>query len=357
MTALRDARLRRALDAAPDAELRPLPRTREAIWAAAQGAAVPWWRRWRPAAGGGVPWTAALATVALATLVTVLWQREEVPGLHDAPIPAEQASGSAPARKALPTPVVPATVTTGPAAPADPPAARAPATLPPAVPGTAGPQTNAQSEARPSVADAAGARAPVTESAAVPAAGAAAPAPAAVAPAPAAPAPAAPAPAPAPAPAAPPARAEDVVRAAPPTPQAAESTAKAAPRALAVPPPAPAAARAAAARDMRLGPATGWTELTIEGRDLRFSRASQPALQAAVDAVLASPGTPVPRQPAAEGALRLVLQQGAVHLGVLEWAGDAWLWRPGAGEVMRLQAPPAVAQALRDEVGRLAGGR
>lgn len=321
MTDLRDARLRRALEAAPDADLRPLPRTREAIRAAAQSAVTPWWRRWRPAAGGGVPWSAALATVVLATLVTVLWQREEVPGLQDVRIPSERASESAPARKASPPPVVPATVTTVPPAPPEPPTAPAAATRPPAVRGVAGPQANVEVEARPSVADAAGARPPVTQSAA-----------------------------------APPARSEDLARAAPMS-QAAESTAKSAPRALAAPPPAPAAAPMGAARDVRSGPATGWTELTIEGREGRFSRASQPALQAAVESVLASPGTPVPRQPAAEGALRLVLMQGALHLGVLEWTGEAWLWRPGAGEVVRLQAAPAAAQALREEAGRLWGGR
>ena len=93
----------------------------------------------------------------------------------------------------------------------------------------------------------------------------------------------------------------------------------------------------------------------IDGREGRFSRASQPALQAAVESVLASPGTPVPRQPAADGALRLVLMQGALHLGVLEWTGDGWLWRPSAGDVVRLQAAPAAAQALRDEARRLTG--
>lgn len=337
MTELRDARLRRALDAAPDAELRPLPSTREAIRAAAQSAAVPWWGRWRWSAGGGVPWSAALATVALATLVTVLWQREEVPGLHDTPIPPGRAPQVAPLRKASPPPVVPATVTTVPA-PAEPSAPRAAVAQAPAAPATG-----------------LAAPAPVLAQSPAPAAPSAAEA-AAPAPAPAPPEARAPAAAPPP-PAAPlPARNEDQARAAPAAPQAAERAAKTAQGAGAVAVPAP-AARLAAPRDTRPGPAAGWTDLTVEGREGRFSRADQPALRAAVEAVLASPGVTVPRQPSPEGALRLTLMQGSTLLGVLEWTGDAWLWRPGAGEVQRLQAAPAAAQALRDEVARVMGGR
>ena len=165
------------------------------------------------------------------------------------------------------------------------------------------------------------------------------------------PAPAAPSAAEAAAPAALPAPAP-----APVAPQAAERAAKAAQGAVAMPESAP-ALRAAAPRDARPRPAAGWTDLLVEGRDGRFSRAAQPALQAAVEAVLASPAASVPRQPSIEGAVRLTLMQGSTQLGVLEWTGDAWLWRPGAGEVQRLQAAPAVAQALRDEVQRLPGGR
>lgn len=83
-TEWRDARLARALDEAPDAQLRPLDRTRDAIRAAAREAIAPqaeapWWRRWWEASGRRSTWTPALATVLLAGLVTLLWRGEEVP--------------------------------------------------------------------------------------------------------------------------------------------------------------------------------------------------------------------------------------------------------------------------------------
>lgn len=86
MTAMRDARLHKALQDAPDGDARPAAATRDAILARAHAAVaktptVPRWKRWLGAGDAGVhmPWNAALATVALATLVTVLWHGKEVP--------------------------------------------------------------------------------------------------------------------------------------------------------------------------------------------------------------------------------------------------------------------------------------
>ncbi|RYY92731.1 MAG: hypothetical protein EOO24_28360, partial [Comamonadaceae bacterium] len=82
MTDLRDARLHRALEMAPDSALRPPPQARDAILAAAHAAVRPWWQRWLPAAGGR-RWVPALATVLVAGFVTLLWQGEEVPGARE----------------------------------------------------------------------------------------------------------------------------------------------------------------------------------------------------------------------------------------------------------------------------------
>ena len=112
MTDLRDARFKRALDHAPDAELRPDPATRQAIRSMATRAletrasgtvskAAPstWWRRaWHgwihPSAGASpMPWNAALATVLLASLVTVLWYEQPVPQAIPDDAPRQGAGG------------------------------------------------------------------------------------------------------------------------------------------------------------------------------------------------------------------------------------------------------------------------
>ncbi|MBI5278184.1 MAG: hypothetical protein HY854_17175 [Burkholderiales bacterium] len=87
MTQLRDARLRRALDSAPDGEVRPPDAVRLAVRDAARAAVAaaapqPWWKRWWPQPQQRMPWNAAFATVLVAVLVGVMWQGEEVP---DAP--------------------------------------------------------------------------------------------------------------------------------------------------------------------------------------------------------------------------------------------------------------------------------
>lgn len=154
---LRDEALHRALLNAPDHTAAPNWRLRKAIldhahdavtpFAAAaepEAAARPWWQRLLGLGGqgGGArrPWSAAFATVLVGVLVTVLWQREPVPGAR----PDREAQVSAPAQRSE-----------APAAPASPPpAAPAPA---PALP----PQ--AVERALPSSQDIAGGPAPVPE--------------------------------------------------------------------------------------------------------------------------------------------------------------------------------------------------
>lgn len=118
MDDLHDARLRRALDHAPDRDAMPAPHTREAIlkvahnFAAASApaaqagratGAAPWWRRLLGGDGprSRMPWNAAFATVLVATFVTVLWHREPVP---DARLDGEAQVTGAPA-SAPPMPV------------------------------------------------------------------------------------------------------------------------------------------------------------------------------------------------------------------------------------------------------------
>ncbi|MDM0089519.1 MULTISPECIES: hypothetical protein [unclassified Variovorax] len=88
---LRDPVLQRALENAPDQAATPDWRLGESIRAMAHEAVAPslpelplqrtWWQRLLGiGAGGGVPWNAAFATVLVGVLVTLMWQREEVPG-------------------------------------------------------------------------------------------------------------------------------------------------------------------------------------------------------------------------------------------------------------------------------------
>ena len=114
---LRDARLARALEHAPDvlADTRPEALRRESILRAAHDAVAqapatppaPWWLRcaewFRAGAGPGrMPWNAALATVLLAGFITLLWREEPVPSAQtDLPIPSATAP-AAPAEPAVP---------------------------------------------------------------------------------------------------------------------------------------------------------------------------------------------------------------------------------------------------------------
>lgn len=90
MTALRDARLKKALEYAPDAGLAPVKSVGDAIKSEAMRAVL--LRPTHPRAGlwarlrawwlppGHVPWNAAFASLLLASLVTLLWRGEAPPG-------------------------------------------------------------------------------------------------------------------------------------------------------------------------------------------------------------------------------------------------------------------------------------
>ncbi|WP_436293765.1 MULTISPECIES: hypothetical protein [unclassified Variovorax] len=154
---LQDDALRRALAHAPDHTSVPHWRLRKAILERAHDAvapasitharepqARPWWQRLVGLGGGSrMPWNAAFATVLVATLVTVLWQREPVPGARpdgEAMVAAQAPRVEAPAAPAVPAPPAstvpapptesasvpssapPAPVLEAPAAPAPPPA-------------------------------------------------------------------------------------------------------------------------------------------------------------------------------------------------------------------------------------------
>ncbi len=142
---LRDETLRRALAHAPDQASVPDWRLRKAILKMAHEAAGavepadqqaktrPWWRFWGKRQDGGsarMPWNAAFATVLVACLVTVLWQREPVPGAgsaREAEV-APSVASKAPAAPQQPRPTESAPVV--PAVPESP----APAAAEPAVP-------------------------------------------------------------------------------------------------------------------------------------------------------------------------------------------------------------------------------
>lgn len=333
MTELRDARLRKALDTAPDAQLQPHARTREAIRAAAHGAVQPAWKRWWPRGGGTTPgWAAALATFVVASLVVVLWEGREVPGART----ETDVVARAPAPAAAPPPApVPAPLPRAAApAPAPPPAATAPQAPAPAArptprPLPAPPPEKREAAAPPPVladeapaaakalargADAARRQQRIENHAAEAPVVAAAPPPPAASPAPAA---------------------------------GAGSPAATAQRQVA--PAAPSAALRAAPT------ALPWSQVRIEsgGRAVVVPRAQAGRLPALVTSLLASP--PADAQPGATGSLRLELGQGDEAAGVLEQVGGRWRWTPlREGHQARwLRPEPEVAAALEEEIGRL----
>ena len=111
MTELRDARLKKALEAAPDADVRPAPSVAHAIRTAARNAlptplpkeaSVSWWLRlWQSTGQPRSAWGAAFATVLVAVLVTVMWVREPIPDVRPiAPTAAPTATPATPAADA-----------------------------------------------------------------------------------------------------------------------------------------------------------------------------------------------------------------------------------------------------------------
>lgn len=344
MTMLRDARLARALDYAPDQAEVPDARARSAIrkvaieaLAVSRPAPVPrpWWRRlWAPAPGAArMPWNAALATVLLASLVTLLWHDREPPGARlDGPVDAVTAP-SAPAEKREAHAVADAVLAGA--------APDAPAVRREAPPPRPTPPARASKPKPP----------PVAEALPEPP-----PAPASAAPAPAVASPSAPAPfaeqAGASQDAAPLAQAP---AASPPAPAA---MARSAPAAKAV-------GGLAADRAVAAPAAMGWTDVLIRegGRELRLPRAQAARLAALLQPLWPSAqawaGAPL-APPLATADIQLELQPPgeAVVTLALSTQEAQWSQRDSAGLRRITQRPGTeVLAALREEIKRLLPAR
>ena len=128
---LRDARLAKALQHAPDADALPSPAIRDTIKTIAVGALeisakgrlhakTPWWKTlWVSTGSARGPWGGALATLVLGCIITALWYGQEVPdekvrysgAASDvvraevaAPVPAAAPAAPAPAAAPRPAP-------------------------------------------------------------------------------------------------------------------------------------------------------------------------------------------------------------------------------------------------------------
>jgi len=327
---LRDARLKRALDSAPDAQSHPDARTRQAIHASAHQAVAPavresWWRRLLGPDRQRMPWSAAFATVAMATLVTVLWHDREIPGARPDAVPAEAPVAAPstqpqpqPAPLAIPAPPAESRVASAPSVRSRPAAKPAPEPAPrrqefaPAPPRPAAPAQERSAE-RPVLKDEdsralAKSASPQAESARAADTAAAAP-------------PAAPAVA--------------------PRPEAAGAAARA---------PAPSAGLAS---QMRRPAADGSTRLRIVsgGRtvDAALDDRSRLADLLGRAAALARSAEPL----AAAPDLRVELRRQGEPAVVLELAGPQLRWTPPGSEGGTARPAPALLQALREELERL----
>lgn len=332
MSDLRDARLRRALESAPDADLVPGRRTRQAVLAAARQALAPeprtvWWRRlWQGLGERGRPWNAAFATVAIATLITVLWHEREAPGSRpDAMAPGAPAP-AAPSQPASAT-GVPAPATPVSRRPAM--AAAPPATVParkaktavkpqpsssPAAAAAAAPQRAEEARERRSQAEANAMRdqaAPESELAAA-------------------------------------ARAPDRAAAPPPaaTAPSAPPMSRAAPVGLAT--------RADLAKQADPSAAGDWTHLRIsaQGRSVELEREQAPRLAQLLEGLARETRSREPLD--APATIRIELIRAAEPAGVIEVAGSQVRWTPAAGRTSFTARPHEASLAsLRDEVSRL----
>lgn len=285
---------------------------RDAIREAAQAAVQPAWRRrWQRMGDRRLPWMAALAAIALAALLAVLWEGRQVPGPRReraaevaSPIPApaasavsEAASDAVSGRVALPAPLS--------ASPELPPAsaAAAPTAAASAPPVTTLPPPRPRDLAR-------AAPAPVVRAASSPTARLASR----------------------------PVPASEVARlaAAPPVPAAPPA---------APPPPA-----------LRASPAPlPWTQVRIEagGRSVVIARMQAGELPALVTSMLASASDEA--EGTAAASLRLELAQGDEAIGVLELVGERWRWTTlrDARQARLLRPEAGVSAALREEAQRL----
>ena len=355
------AALRRMLDHAPDHASRPDARLREAIRMAALSAVQPsrvevrdagWshrlksWLGIERQTGSRPPWQAAFATIALAVLVTVMWQHEPTPGPRldgamEAPLPTPTPTPTPAAPDSLPAPPPPPSP-----APSAPPRVEAPAAR--ASKPEAERSTAATANARRPSAAADSAPAPATEKlreeraraeaqthakSAPPAAEMAAPAP-----------PAAPAPSAAPHTSASPSTADEAGASTQATPSR-RAAAPAAPR------PAIAARPAFAALD-------AWTGLTLarpDGRSRHLTRDEAGALAALVNSVARSAADAGPSDGSAEW--RITFEREGEPLAVLELSGDTARWREGNGAVHTGRPPAPLMDALRSALAqRLTGG-
>jgi hypothetical protein len=352
MSHLRDARLRRALESAPDEHLLPGEQTREAIRAAARQAVAPprptagrWSKLWQSLGERHMPWNAALATVAVATLVTVLWREREIPRARpDGAQPDQPASP--PAAAPPPVPAAPAgqppTVSSPPRAPVAtaPPPAAAPARK-------AAPVAKLESQSRPQ---------PQLQ-----------PVPQPQPPPPSA------QPRAEPAPAASERRAEatvdafrdrsirDLAKSAPP-PQSAEAskqaevgTAAGAP-APAAPAAMPRAAPSGLASQRAAPVGQSWTHLRIgaSGRVVELTREQAPRLAQLLEELRSAAQGQAPLEGPVE--IRIELTRAGEPAGIIELAGTQLRWKPvGAAAGGSFTARPELAQleALRGEIGRL----
>ncbi|MGE4244111.1 hypothetical protein [Ramlibacter sp.] len=311
MTEYRDARLARALQSADEDASAPPAAVRAAVLEAARKAVapaaasdMPWWRRWFASPQQRMPWNAAFATLLLASLVTLMWRDEEVPGARpesamadkaqpraEAPAPAASQStvAAAPSATDHAANQLPATKSVESRAKSPPPETPALSPVPPpeappspALPATAVTAPTAQQGMRDEVD-----RPPAS--------------------------------------AAPAARSEQL---------------RAAPRA---PPAAPSAARAAA---------VSWTDLRVRaaGREFTLARSAVPRVPELLDRVVRSTSASIPWSEVA--ATTVLLREGETVVGLLEIAPPLARWTPGSGPSRILQPDSTLLQALQDELLR-----
>lgn len=330
---LHDDALRKALAQAPDRATIPDWRVRQTILDHAHDAIsaseelltasrepAPWWRLawWRDKVGfsGATPWNAALASLMVAVLVTLLWQREPVPGARPddespvattpAPAAAVEETAGSKAEPAKPLPEAPV---------ASKKESRVPA---PAAPPPAPTVSDREATAR-------------TDSAARPSTESLAPAPAPAAP----PAPAAVAP-----PVAQPAPVPDANRAG-----AGSNIRQTAPSAAA---PAAPAARSEVAPLPDFASLSRWTELRVANvnGDVRVvprAEAGELGLLMSSAAIMAVGGPPLRSLP----EWRVSLERRGQVLAVLEMARNDVRWTEGALPPATGTPPPETMEALR----------
>ncbi|NML43029.1 hypothetical protein HHL11_04650 [Ramlibacter sp. G-1-2-2] len=349
MTELRDARLRRAMEEAPDAGLQPPARTREAIRAAAHAAVEPAWRRWWPAArpGRGTPWIAAFASLVVATLVVLVWHREEIPGARkEAPSADVQAPTAA-----APAPEAPTVVAPAPGAAAAPSASVAPAPVPEATrvsppPVAAKPERERKADDEERRAEQQAAERRAKEQAVEARAQRERQASAATgAPAPSAPAPVEAPPAIAAAPT--PVPLQDLTR---PAPAEATRLPTGVPSMRMAPAPAPASPMA---QQLRPTAPPGWDAVRIQAdaRDKRVARADADKLAGLLEQLLQSgQDGNVGASPA---QLRMEFTQAGLPAGVLELAAEGWRWRPMGGTTRALRTDAVLTEQVREEALRV----